>query len=289
MNTNRARDQFNAGWDDKRLICVGLDPDPARRPPEADPSREAILMDCFHHCVWSIEAGGNRALAFKPNIAFFARFGAQGLGLLQSILRHARLHAPNTPIVLDFKRGDIGNTNRGYVEEAIEYFGADGITLNPYLGMEANEPFLALENTMLFFLCRTSNPGAGEFQDRKVVLESGEEARAFDGPMGSTVPLYQLVAHNIATKWNTRGNCGLVVGATYPGELAQVRGLVGDLPILAPGVGTQGGDVATTVKNGIVPDGRGLIINASSGIMYAADPAEAFRTLDEQAVAALAA
>lgn len=248
-----------------------------------------MLADCYEDCIRSIEAGGGRALAFKPNIAFFARFGAPGLGLLQNVLRHARRQAPQTPIILDFKRGDIGNSNRGYVVEAIEHFGADGITLNPYLGMEANAPFLALENTMLFFLCRTSNPGAGEFQDRKVLLETGEEARAFDGPVGSNAPLYQLVAHNIASKWNTRGNCGLVVGATFPGELAQVRALVGALPILSPGVGTQGGTVAATMQSGATADGRGIIVNAASGIMYAADPVEAFRALDAQAVAALTA
>ncbi len=178
-----------------------------------------------------------------------------------------RIHtvAPDVPVILDAKDMDIGNTNTGYVRMAFEYCQADAITINPYLGMEAAQPFLDQKDKGIIVLCRTSNKGSGEFQDLLIK---------------SDMPLYQYVASRVAKYWNKNGNCALVVGATYPNELAQVRRIVGDMPILIPGIGVQGGDVEATVKAGRDSRGQGMIINASRSIIFASngpDFAEAAR------------
>jgi len=161
--------------------------------------------------------------------------------------------APEVPVILDAKRADIGNTNKGYVQAAFEELGVDAITVHPYLGKEALQPFLNRGDKGVFVLVRTSNPGAGEFQDLQV---NGE-------------PLYQIVARQVATEWNKNNNCGVVVGATYPEELLLIRQVVGDMPILIPGIGAQGGDVEKTVRAGKDSRGRGMIINSSRGIIFA--------------------
>ena len=169
------------------------------------------------------------------------------------MIAHINANHPDVPVILDAKRGDIGSTAQQYAEEAFERFGADAVTLNPYMGKDSAEPFLAWNNRGCVFLCHTSNPGARDFQELLV-----------DGK-----PLYQHIAHTIASDWNADGNCALVVGATFPEELTVIRGIVGDMPLLIPGVGAQGGDVEAVVKNGKTADGTGLMINSSRGILYA--------------------
>jgi orotidine-5'-phosphate decarboxylase len=160
---------------------------------------------------------------------------------------------PETPVIMDAKLADIGNTNEGYVEFIFDYLGADAITVHPYLGSEAMKPFLDRAEKGVIVLCRTSNKGAGEFQDLDV----------------GGMPLYQKVAHMIMDKWNYNANCGVVVGATYPDELRKVRHIVGSMPILIPGIGAQGGDVKLTVEAGVDKEGKNAIINSSRGIIFA--------------------
>jgi orotidine-5'-phosphate decarboxylase len=175
---------------------------------------------------------------------------------------------PDVPVILDVKLADIGNTNEGYAREAFDYYKADAMTVHPYLGKEALQPFLDRKDKGIFVLCRTSNPGAGEFQDRFVNLTPAEIDEWGLMP-GTRLPLYQLVAYRVSREWNTNDNCGLVVGATYPEELRQVRGIVGDMPLLIPGIGAQGGDVEATVNAGRDSHGHGMIINSSRSIIFA--------------------
>jgi orotidine-5'-phosphate decarboxylase len=211
-----------------------------------------------------VEATADIVCAYKINVAFYEAHGTEGIRALRRTIAIIRTVAPNVPIILDAKRADIGNTNAGYVSAAFSFFLADAITVHPYLGAEALQPFLEQKDKGIIVLCRTSNPGAGEFQDLRV---NGE-------------PLYQVVARRVANEWNRNGNCALVVGATYPEELYQVRRLAGDIPILIPGIGAQGGDVEKTVTAGKDNRGQGMIINSSRGIIFAskgADFAEAAR------------
>ncbi|PJK11927.1 orotidine-5'-phosphate decarboxylase [Lysobacteraceae bacterium NML120232] len=231
------------------LLCVGLDPDPARFPEHYANDEDAL----FAFCRDIVDATAEYACAFKPQIAYFAAHNG-GESALQRLIAHINAMHPNIPVVLDSKRGDIGSTAAQYAVEAFDRFGADAVTLNPYMGQDSAAPFLARTDKGAVFLCHTSNPGARDFQELLV-----------DG-----VPLYQHVARSIAEKWNDHGNCALVVGATYPEELKQIRAIVGDaMPLLIPGVGAQGGDVAAVVKNGASGDGTGLMINSSRGILYA--------------------
>lgn len=174
---------------------------------------------------------------------------------LYQTVRYIKNNYPHIPVILDAKRADIGSTNDGYVKATFDLMGADAITVHPYLGKEALKPFLDRKDKGTIVLVRTSNPGAGEFQD----LTPGETG----------LPLYQVVAKNVASSWNENGNCCVVVGATYPKELAEVREIVGNMPILIPGVGAQGGDVEAVVKSGQDSRGMGMIINSSRGIIFA--------------------
>ena len=181
------------------------------------------------------------------------------------------------PIILDAKRGDIGNTNEGYVKMTFDKLGVDAITVSPYLGKESLEPFLQRSDCGIIVLVKTSNPGAGEFQDLIVYPERSRRGK----------PLYQVVAKRIATDWNTNGNCAVVVGATYPEELLQVRKIIGDMPILIPGIGAQGGNVLETVKNGVNSKKQGIIISSSRGIIFASNPREATLKLHQEIVDSL--
>ncbi|MDP2735099.1 MAG: orotidine-5'-phosphate decarboxylase [bacterium] len=238
-------------------VCVGLDSDHAKLPTEIEqmcgwkaPGKQ---QRWFTQAI--VDATADLVLAFKPNIAFYEAHGPSGFTALRDIIRYSQSRHPDVPVILDAKRTDIGNTNRGYVQSAFEYFRADAVTVNPYFGAEALAPFLEREDKGVFVLCRTSNPGAGEFQD----LHVGGQ------------PLYKLVAYRVADSWNRKRNCGLVMGATYPDELREVRELVGDdMPILVPGVGTQGGDLEKTVAAGR----RNLIINSGSAILFASGGAD---------------
>ncbi|MEW5718383.1 MAG: orotidine-5'-phosphate decarboxylase [Chloroflexota bacterium] len=232
------------------LLCVGLDP----RVGDAN----ALRAECFR----LIDATAEFAAAFKANSAFFEVFGAEGFAALRDVIAHV---PPDIPVILDAKRGDIADTSEAYARAAFDYLGAHAITISPYLGRDAIAPFLARPERGAFLLCKTSNPGADEFQS----LETPEGA------------LFQVVAEH-AQAWNARANLGLVVGATDPAALARVRAAAPDRWFLVPGVGTQGGDLAAALAAGLRADGLGMLINVSRAIASAPDPrAEAKRLRDE--------
>ena len=230
------------------LVCVGLDPDPAKFPDAFVDDDDAL----FDFCRDIADATAEFACAFKPQIAYFAAHNG-GEAQLQRLIAHINASHPDVPVVLDAKRGDIGSTAEQYAVEAFDRFGADAVTLNPYMGSDSAQPFLQRGDRGCVFLCHTSNPGARDFQELLV-----------DG-----APLYQHIARTIAGEWNTDDNCALVVGATFPEELKVIRGIVGDMPLLIPGIGAQGGDVEAVVKHGKTAEGTGLMINSSRGILYA--------------------
>ena len=234
------------------LVCVGLDPEPARMPAPLRQSPDAI----FEFCRAIIDATADLVCCFKPQIAHFAAHSAEEA--LERLIAHIFENHRDVPVILDAKRGDIGTTALHYATEAYDRYGADAVTINPYLGRDSVQPFLERADRGVILLCRTSNPGARDLQDLPV-----------PAPGGGTRPLYQHVAALVAREWNTNGNCALVVGATYPEELAEVRNLVGDMPLLVPGVGAQGGDVAAVVENGTNSEDEGLIISSSRAILYA--------------------
>jgi len=246
-------EKLRARWDaSNSLVCVGLDPDPAKFPDAFVDDDDAL----FSFCRDIVDATAEFACAFKPQIAYFAAYNS-GEAQLQRLIAHINAMHPDVPVILDAKRGDIGSTAEQYAVEAFDRFGADAVTLNPYMGRDSAQPFLQRGDRGCVFLCHTSNPGARDFQE----LDVGGE------------PLYQRIARTIADEWNADGNCSLVVGATFPEELKVIRGIVGDMPLLIPGIGAQGGDVEATVRNGKTADGSGLMINASRGILYASSGA----------------
>lgn len=252
------RDLLEAQWAEGKFVCVGLDSELGKIPkcvtdiwPSEEDSivgfNEAIIMKTF-----------DIVCAYKPNLAFYIARGDVGIRALWRTCNIIHAEAPYVPIILDAKFADIGNTNAGYAQLAFEYLGADAVTVNPYLGGEALQPFLDYKDKGIAVLCRTSNPGAGEFQDRYINV----------GPRYN-LPLYKYVARQVGLEWNENGNCALVVGATAPEELSDVRKIVGDIPILIPGIGAQGGDVEKTVRAGKDSRGKGMIINSSRGIIFA--------------------
>lgn len=257
-------------WQRDSFVCVGLDSDYDQLP-EVIKAGRSVEDALFHFNHEIIDATHDLVCAYKPNAAFYEAQGEEGLRALLKTVRYIRETYSHVPVILDAKRADIGSTNTGYVQSAFDYLGVDAITVHPYLGQEALAPFLARKEKGIIVLVRTSNPGAGEFQDLPV------------GPQQE--PLYQVVARHVAQQWNSNGNCAVVVGATYPGELQHVRAIVGDMPILIPGIGTQGGEVAATVKAGQDSRGQGMIISASRSIIFASkgsDFASAARTATEQ-------
>lgn len=251
-------DKLSAAWKSRdSLLCVGLDPDVKKIPADLRGKSDAI----FEFCRAIVDATADAASSFKPQIAYFAALGAEDQ--LEQICHYIRRHYPDIPLVLDAKRGDIGATAEQYAREAFERYGADAVTVNPYMGFDSVAPYLEWKDRGVIVLCRTSNAGGSDLQFLEV-----------DGK-----PLYQHVARLVADKWNTNGQCGLVVGATYPQELAQVRAIIGDMPLLVPGVGAQGGDVAATVTSGKTANGAGMMINSSRAILYATpETGEDFRS-----------
>ncbi len=252
-------EKLTARWQQEHFVCVGLDIDYEQFPAIVKGQRtieEAIFI--FNREI--IDATADLVCAYKPNSAFYEAYGEAGIRALSRTISYSQENFPHIPIILDAKRADIGSTNRGYVLSAFNQLGVDAITVHPYLGKEALAPFLERRDKGIIVLAKTSNPGSGEFQDLLV----GEDR----------VPLYEVVARNVAQYWNGNGNCGLVVGATYPKELRRVRELVGDIPLLIPGIGVQGGDVAATVAAGRDSRGWGMIISASRGIIYASRGAD---------------
>lgn len=241
------------------LVCVGLDPEPVRFPARYARESDAV----FAFCRDIVDATAEFVCAFKPQIAHFAALGAEDA--LARLIAHIHAAHPGIPVILDAKRGDIGSTAQHYAAEAFDRYRADAVTVNPYLGRDSLEPFLARADKGVIVLCRTSNPGAGDLQDLPV------HGR----------PLYRHVARTVAQEWNVHGNCALVVGATWPEQLREVRADVGDVPFLVPGVGAQGGDVEAVVRNARTADGSGLIVSSSRAILYASageDFADAART-----------
>ena len=229
------------------LLCVGLDPDMSRFPPEMAFQPDAI----FNFCKQIVDATADLVCAFKPQIAYFA--AARAEAQLEALCAYLQRQYPAIPIILDAKRGDIGSTAEQYAREAFERYGADAVTVNPYMGYDSIAPYFEWKERGVIVLCRTSNPGGSDLQ----FLDVGGQ------------PLYQHVAKLVAEKWNQNGQCALVVGATFPDELAQVRKIIGDMPLLVPGIGAQGGNVQATVAAGCTRNGAGLLINSSRAILYA--------------------
>jgi orotidine-5'-phosphate decarboxylase len=241
-------ERLRRAWDARdSALCVGLDPDPARIPAVLGTGPGAILRFCTE----IVDATADLVCAFKPQIAYFSAAGAERE--LEALCAHIRDRHPGAVLILDAKRGDIGDTAEQYAREAFDRYGADAVTVNPYLGTDSLVPFLSRPGRAAIVLCRTSNAGSGEFQ-----RHGGE-------------PLFLRVARTAATTWSEMGEVGLVVGATYPGELAEVRAAAPSLPILVPGVGAQGGDAASVVRAGTDGSGRGLIVNSSRAVLYAGD------------------
>ncbi|HEY2274502.1 MAG TPA: orotidine-5'-phosphate decarboxylase [Steroidobacteraceae bacterium] len=228
------------------LLCVGLDPEIERFPPHIAAAPSPIFQ--FNKAI--IDATHDLVCAYKPQFAHYAAYEAEDQ--LERTIEYVHRSYPGIPVILDGKRGDVGNTAERYAIEAFERYGADAVTVNPYLGGDSLEPFLKRADKGVVILCRTSNPGARDLQD----LEVG------------TRRLYHVVAELAATRWNGHGNCALVVGATCPRELAEVRRIVGAMPLLLPGAGAQGADVAQAVANGQTADGTGLMVSSSRGILY---------------------
>jgi orotidine-5'-phosphate decarboxylase len=240
--------KLSAAWaTNDSMLCVGLDPDVNKFPPQLKGQPDAI----FTFCKAIVDATADLACAVKPQIAYFAALRAEDQ--LEALCGYIRSTYPDLPIVLDAKRGDIGATAEQYAREAFERYNVDAVTLSPYMGFDSVVPYLEWKDRGAVVLCRTSNAGGSDLQFMNV-----------DG-----VPLYQHVARMVAGKWNTSGQCALVVGATFPNELAQVRAIVGDMPLLVPGIGAQGGDIDATVKAGRIAGGAGLMISSSRAILYA--------------------
>jgi orotidine-5'-phosphate decarboxylase len=250
-----------AGHQNGSLLCVGLDPDPARFPAIFNNDASKI----YDFCASIVDATADLAMAFKPQIAYFAANRAEDQ--LERLIAHIRCSAPGVPVILDAKRGDIGNTAEQYAIEAFERYGADAVTLSPFMGFDTIAPYLKYHDKGAFLLCRTSNPGGDDFQNQRLAGIAGEPR------------LYEHIAQLAQGAWNTNGQLGLVVGATYPAEIERVRALAPTLPLLIPGVGAQGGDALSTVKAGWRENGP-IVVNSSRAILYAsagADFAQAAR------------
>jgi orotidine-5'-phosphate decarboxylase len=229
------------------LVCVGLDPELEKIPAQLRDLSQPLFE--FNRRI--VDATAEYACCYKPQFAHYAALAAEDQ--LLATIRYIHEKHPGLPVLLDSKRGDIGSTAEKYAQESFGRYGADAATVNPYLGFDSIEPYLKWTDRGVIILCRTSNPGARDFQD----LESGGKR------------LYRHVAERVARDWNAGGQCMLVVGATYPQELAEIRAIVGDLPFLVPGVGAQGADVAMAVRAARTADGLGMVVNSSRGIIYA--------------------
>jgi orotidine-5'-phosphate decarboxylase len=237
------------------MLCVGLDPEPSRFPGayQGDPRK------IYDFCAAIVDATADLAIAFKPQIAYFAAHRAEDQ--LEKLMAHMRANAPQVPVILDAKRGDIGATAEQYAREAFERYDADAVTLSPFMGWDSVQPYLKYEGKGAFLLCRTSNPGGDDLQNQRLADLPGQPR------------LYEHVAALAQGPWNLNGQLGLVVGATYPEEIARVRQLAPTLPLLIPGVGAQGGDAVATVKAGWTPQGL-IAVNSSRAILYASSGAD---------------
>ena len=242
------------------LLCVGIDPQVSDLP---QPTAEALQQ----YCLEIIEQCAPYAAAFKPNSAFFEAFGSDGWAVLKEIIAHV---PKDIAVILDVKRGDIASSAQAYARAAFEWLGADAVTVNPYLGKDAVEPFLSYPGRGAFLLCKTSNPGANVLQEARLIGEGGR------GEI-----LYERVAH-LANQLNQAGNVGLVAGATYPEAIERIRAIVPEMWLLAPGVGAQGGDLEAAIRSGLRQDGLGMLINVSRSISHSPNRSEAARQFREQ-------
>jgi orotidine-5'-phosphate decarboxylase len=246
---------LNASRKNKSWLCIGLDPDPELMP--------GVDVLQFNKAI--IEATSDLVCAYKPNLAFYEALGTEGLVILEKTIKYV---PGDIPVIGDAKRGDIGNTARAYARALFSVLGFDAATVNPYLGFDSIEPFISYQNKGVFILCRTSNKGAADFQNLST----------------NGLPLYETVARK-AKEWDIHGNIGLVVGATYPEELKKVRSICPEMPLLIPGIGAQGGDLASAVGCGVDARGEKAIINVSRQILYASkekDFAQAARNVAEK-------
>ncbi|MBV8617414.1 MAG: orotidine-5'-phosphate decarboxylase [Curvibacter sp.] len=251
------------------MLCVGLDPEPARFPAAFRGDAQKI----HEFCARIVDATADLVIAYKPQIAYFAAHRAEDQ--LERLIAHIRRVAPQVPVILDAKRGDIGSTAEQYAKEAFERYGADAVTLSPFMGFDSVQPYLRYPGKGAILLCRTSNPGGDDLQNQRLASEEGQPR------------LYEHIARLAQGPWNQNGQLGLVVGATYPAEIERVRALAPTVPLLIPGVGAQGGDAEATVRAGWRP-GSPIIVSSSRAILYAssgedfADAArrEALRTRD---------
>ncbi|ACE83335.1 orotidine-5'-phosphate decarboxylase [Cellvibrio japonicus] len=241
----------NAWVSNNSLLCIGLDPDTEKFPDLFKTMAKPEAVFAFNKAI--IDATHDLVCAYKPQIAYFSAEAAETS--LEQTIAYIKTQYPHIPVILDAKRGDIGSTAQKYAAEAFERYQADAVTVNPYLGLDSITPFTAYRERGTILLCRTSNSGAADLQDLSV-----------DG-----IPLYQKVAITARDHWNSHNNCLLVVGATWPEQMAAIRQLVGDMPFLVPGVGAQGGDVNAMVKAGKTADGNGLIISSSRAVLYASN------------------
>ena len=237
------------------MLCVGLDPEPTRFPAGMQGDARKI----YDFCAAIVDATADVVCAFKPQIAYFAAHGAEDQ--LERLMQHLRANAPHVPVILDAKRGDIGSTAEQYAKEAFERYGADAVTLSPFMGFDSVAPYLAYPGKGAFLLCRTSNPGGDDLQNQRLASVDGQ-------PL-----LYEHIAGLVQGPWNKNGQLGLVVGATYPAEIERVRALAPTVPLLIPGVGAQGGDAAATVRAGWRPNGP-IVVNSSRAILYASNGAD---------------
>ncbi|HLT98392.1 MAG TPA: orotidine-5'-phosphate decarboxylase [Burkholderiaceae bacterium] len=245
------KSKLDAAWlDSGSMLMVGLDPDPERFPAELHGRKDAI----FEFCREIVDSTAPYVCGFKPQIAYFSASGAEEQ--LEALCRHIKDKHPGLPLVLDAKRGDIGSTAEQYAREAYERYGADAVTVNPYMGHDSVAPYLEWKDRGIIVLCRTSNPGGSDLQ----FIEDR------DG-----TPLYLRVASMVAEQWNQNGQCGLVVGATFPQEIGKVRERVADMPLLIPGIGAQGGSIPDTVQAGRDSRALGMMINSSRAVLYASN------------------
>ena len=250
-----------AATQNNSMLCVGLDPEPSRFPGAMQGDASKI----YDFCAAIVDATASLAMAFKPQIAYFAAHRAEEQ--LERLVAHIKKTAPDVPVILDAKRGDIGSTAEQYAIEAFERYGADAVTLSPFMGFDSVQPYLKYHGKGAFLLCRTSNPGGDDLQNQRLASVAGEPR------------VYEHIAGLAQGPWNENGQLGLVVGATYPKEIERVRELAPTLPLLIPGVGAQGGDALSTVRAGLCTDATGsitgaVIVNSSRAILYASNGAD---------------
>ncbi|MFA6394154.1 MAG: orotidine-5'-phosphate decarboxylase [Patescibacteria group bacterium] len=256
------------------LLSVGLDPDYEKLPERF----KKMEFPQFEFNKYIMDATHEYAAVFKPNNAFYEERGDKGLRELKMTMDYAREKYPDVFLIVDCKRGDIGNTNKGYLKATYDWLGADGLTMSPYMGKESLQCLLDRKDKACIILVRTSNPGAGEFQDLLV----GDPSLTLPLARGGEKPLWQIVAENVVNKWNEHGNCMMVMGVTWPEEMKKAREIAGDMTFLCPGFGPQGGDLGEWIIAGLSSEKKGLIINSSRAIIFSDDPKEEARKLRDE-------